>query len=316
LKTDLKQHMMKAHDKESMKRQCKICNVWLYNIDKLKIHTRSHTGEKPLKCDFCEDTFANHSNRSQHRSLYHADSWKAEKERRQWILDNKHRDPSEFKVKCHLCEETRSTTEELQLHWNDVHPGKTDKPQRTFNGQRIRRDGVGFRKGFGDSMCPVCGEMYKAVGLSFHIRHAHPESYRTPLSCEICGEGLRSKISLERHMLAKHTPGGKEKVKTLNNVQTSICQMCGKSVQNLNSHMKTHDESVKPKECTYCGKQFSAFKFMACHRRVAHRDQWNRDKESLMVKEGSECLPGSYKEAYKKKWAVKQKEKERAMKKI
>ena len=106
---------------------------------------------------------------------------------------------------------------------------------------------------------------------------------------------------------------GKEKLKY--RPASSICQLCGKSVQNLNSHVKTHDESTRPKECTYCGKRFSSFKFMTCHRRVAHRDQWNKDKETLLVKEGSECLPGSRAEAYKKKWRMKQKEKERAMKK-
>ena len=169
------------------------------------------------------------------------------------------------------------------------------------------------RKGFGgDSICTICGETFKTTGLSFHIRHAHPESYKFLISCEICGKGLSSKKSLEMHILAKHTPGGKEKIRQSTE---NICQLCGKRVLNMKKHMETHDESTRPKDCTYCGKQFPKYHLMTCHRRIAHRDQWNKDKETIMVKEGSVCLPGSRADKMKKKWCLMQKEKLKSIKK-
>ena len=64
--------------------------------------------------------------RGLHRSQNHPDSWKAEKERLEWLRENKNRDPSEFRIKCELCEEFKSTTGELRDHWQEEHPGQMD----------------------------------------------------------------------------------------------------------------------------------------------------------------------------------------------
>ena len=60
--------------------------------------------------------------------------------------------------------------------------------------------------------------------------------------------------------------------------------------------------SIRPKSCTYCNKEFSNFKSMIAHRKIAHREQWNIDKERIMVEEGSYTDVNDYlKKAEKKK---------------
>ena len=142
----------------------------------------------------------------------------------------------------------------------------------------------------------------------------HPESYQAACVCNICGKGLASEQSLKSHTLAKHTPGGKDQLRlTSTSYMKSVCQICGKSVNKLKNHMKLHEADalgLKPKECNYCGKHFPTFHAMNCHRRVAHRADWVKDRERILVQEGSEYLPGSRRQVYKMNYS-----KERRMKK-
>ena len=208
--------------------------------------------------------------------------------RREWISLNRTKDPSEFRIKCHLCEEFRTTVDDIRTHWREDHPGKTDIPE-VVKGRKMQATDESY------TMCTLCGEQLKSRGMSYHMHHAHPESYQAEFKCDTCGKGLANKNSLEKHILARHTPGGKDKLKYR---EKKICQICGKAVLKMEYHMRIHDETAnRPKECTYCGKQFQTYSSMTCHRRVAHHDQWKVDKDRLLVEEGSNYLPGSRNEA-------------------
>ena len=52
--------------------------------------------------------------------------------------------------------------------------------------------------------------------------------------------------------------------------------------------------SIRPTSCTYCNKEFSKYCNMVRHRKIAHREQWNIDKERIMVEEGSYADPSDY----------------------
>ena len=288
LKDGLRQHVMKVHQNEGRKRQCEICHNWYADREKLESHIRcKHTGEKPFKCNFCDMKFSQHGKKSLHRSQVHPDSWKAEKKRIEWLQENKRRDPSEFKIKCELCEEIRSTTEELQVHWQEEHPGQMDvpipnprRPGQTDNGTPTWKQKIN---------CEICGETIVQRGMKFHMSYSHPESYQGVLSCDICGKGMSSRNSLEKHKLAKHTPGGKEQLKRMMQHTQSVCDVCGYvgDMRDMKRHMRIHDMNIRPKECNYCGKDCVTYAKMTCHRRVAHRDQWKADKRRLMREEGS-----------------------------
>ena len=247
------------------------------------------------KCDFCDKSFVRVS---QHRLRHHPDSWRVEKARRKWISENKIEDLSNFKINCHLCEETRSTTDAIRAHWHEAHPGQTDIPR-----------GIGLKEQIGDGncICPICGLGLKLRGLNCHMNKEHPESYQAEFRCETCGKGLSTKNSLKTHILAYHTPGGKDQLRLANK---SVCQICGKSVTKLKPHMKFHEGEalgLRPKECNYCGKHFPTFHKMSCHRRLVHRADWEKDRDRLLVQEGSQYLPGSRRQIYKMNYERKRK---------
>ena len=321
VKDALKQHILKVHNKESLKCKCELCNTWFSRKQTLRDHIRSKHSDKrksviessqcdknqfdegkPVtegsKCDFCDTVFLNLQS---HRLRQHPDSWRVESARRKWILENKNKDISYFKINCHLCMETRSTTDEIRAHWHEAHPGQTDIPKG--NGQRDKQ-----YVGDGHSICPICGIKLKSRGMNCHMQREHPESYQAEFKCDICGRGLASKHSLKHHVLANHTPGGKDQLKVA--AKKSVCQICGKSVGKLKNHMKFHEGDalgLRPKECTYCGKHFPTFHKMSCHRRLVHRADWEKDKGRLLEQEGSVYLPGSSRQIYKMNYQRKRK---------
>jgi len=64
----LDQHFF-THDMKDHK--CMICNTLFASKSNLRIHTRTHTGEKPYKCIYCEKTFVYNSALTMHYTVHH-----------------------------------------------------------------------------------------------------------------------------------------------------------------------------------------------------------------------------------------------------
>ena len=73
----------------------------------------------------------------------------------------------------------------------------------------------------------------------------------------------------------------------------------------LRHHMKIHAAN-RPKNCTYCEKEFETYAAMTRHRKISHAEEWERDKEKLFAEEGSRATESQRK--FKKKWYYKNKE--------
>ena len=297
-----KQHERKVHEKEKQRVQCDICAEWSVNKECLDNHVRSkHSGEKPFMCTFCDETFYSLALMTSHRKRCHPDSWREEKKRRRWLVENKD-DPSGYKMQCHLCDQTRGTIDELRAHWNADHPGKTDNvPRRPKRGSWLRGD---------PGTCEFCGEEFLSkYGVQIHIKRRHTEKSESA-KCHVCGESCINVSSLIKH---------KQLVHQIDPIpcfrKTCVCEVCGKNGMTqaaLKLHMKTHSAN-RPKICTYCDKEFAAYVNMTKHRKIAHAEQWKMDKERLMAEEGSIHSSSDRLMIYKKRWYEKNKERMREL---
>ena len=275
----LRQHIHKVHMKESQKKQCQVCGEWLSNTENLSAHVRAkHTGEKPFKCVFCGESFFSAGENQLHKRHQHPDSYEADKERKRWLHENPTRDASEFKLKCHFCYEVRSTISDLRQHWEEVHPGQADLP-----GKSKRNDVI----------CELCGAAKQSHALlKIHTFEKH-EVEKT--NCPLCPEECPTREEAMKHVKEKHKPNTQNYPSYS---KTEICPQCGYvgTPGNMRTHViRMHEKaSIRPTACTYCNKEFSKYSSMVKHRKIAHREQWNIDKERILVEEGGYANPSDY----------------------
>ena len=80
LQSALNQHLAEIHDDPAaMELQCAICKKWLGSKQLLDNHIRTHSDERPFKCDFCPKAFKSNKQMGFHRKELHHEEWEANK---------------------------------------------------------------------------------------------------------------------------------------------------------------------------------------------------------------------------------------------
>lgn len=196
------------------------CGKTYTTLHHLRVHMRSHSGERPYKCSHCEQRFA---------SLY---SHK--------VHQRKH--TGETPYVCSYCSKGFRASSDLTRH-SRIHTG--DRPFRcgfegcpkTFTTAHIKQLHMRTHTGERPYECTYVGCEKKFVNATNLRNHIRIHTGDKPYKCQVanCDKSFTEYSSLYKHLVV-HTSEKPYK-----------CQNCGKMYRqssSLRQHVKTHSKSV------------------------------------------------------------------------
>uniref|UniRef100_A0A8C4X070 C2H2-type domain-containing protein n=2 Tax=Eptatretus burgeri TaxID=7764 RepID=A0A8C4X070_EPTBU len=205
--TNIKIHMRTHRGERPPK--CSVCDEGFSEKGSLKMHMRFHTGEHPYKCSICDKGFSVKGNLNRHMRVH----------------------KGERPHKCSICDKGFSEKCNLKMHMR-IHTG--EHPHK----------------------CSFCDKGFSGKGdLNKHMRIHTGER---PYKCSICDKGFCQKGTLNCHQRI-HT--GERPYK---------CSICGKGFSlkgHLNRHMRIHS-GERPNKCSTCGNGFSEKDHLKQHMRI------------------------------------------------
>ncbi|XP_063229319.1 zinc finger protein 300-like [Bacillus rossius redtenbacheri] len=253
--------------------KCPYCDMSFNSSFGLSVHLVIHTGERPHKCRFCDETFTqkghlHHHLRLRHPGLKHHtcplcgldfEHLAELKEHNKFCSEQhgmapKRRIARKVDHKCDACSAVFAFRTRLLLHKTEVHGddrpfGCTECNQSFKKKSHLDKHNM-LHSGDRPYVCRECGNAFTQRS---HLRtHQRTHSGERPYKCDVCGAGFFQNCHLKAH-------------KFLHTGKPFICGICNKGFchkHRLRGHEKIHKklntpDSLREKyECALCTKAF------------------------------------------------------------
>ncbi|XP_045166753.2 zinc finger protein 93-like isoform X2 [Mercenaria mercenaria] len=233
----------KMHSGGEKEWKCQHCGFAFWEKGDLIRHIKSHEGNRPLKCDFCEQTFVWKRYLLKHLNNHHK-------------ADDKH-----F---CKTCLACLPSEEELAQHEVTQHANrrplthKCEICQMEFHFKYKLDEHMFQHTGEKAHVCEKCPQ--KFVSRKDLDRHMLDHQQEVSFRCNTCEKTFSTIDELQTHVKL-HTGNAK--------YSCSLCQASFRWKSQLTSHMVVHSAD-RDFKCTFCARKFKRKRDLIRHVKIYH----------------------------------------------
>ncbi|XP_014771537.1 zinc finger protein 431 [Octopus bimaculoides] len=224
-------------DRSSKMYQCDICFKPFAQRHYLRIHKRSHTGEKPYQCDFCIQKFARRDTLLIHRRTQHT---------------------GERPHHCELCGEAFYHRSQLKMHRRAKHVLKASNSNSSNNSSNTSNTSTHNNNNSNNNNMAQYNMNKDHNNMNLSNENTGMFVYKKRYQCDYCFKQFAQRYYLQIHRRI-HTG---EKL-----LHCDVCYKKFTQKHYLQIHKRTHT-GEKPFQCDFCIQKFARKTTLQIHRRT------------------------------------------------